>query len=259
MKDLSNENVIQVKKNGIQYLQFRKLLKYENKLKHCFTLKPLDFRNKSKDCDDYKKICDAIGVNFENIVHPKQTHTNIVCNVDINNESKDFESVDGLITDKKGKVLSLYFADCMPLLFYDPVKNVIGNIHSGWRGTVKKIGKVAIEKMISDYGCNPENIIACIGPTIRSCHFQVEDDVKDIFMDSFNNEDLIVKKEVIDGINKYYIDSVKANVDMFKNCGLIDENIVDSGICTVCNCDLIHSYRSEKNNSGRNASIMCLI
>lgn len=78
MKDLSNENIIHIKNNNIQYLQFKRLLQYQNKLKHCYTLKPLDFKNSIKDSDDYKKICKEININNENIVHPKQTHTKIV-------------------------------------------------------------------------------------------------------------------------------------------------------------------------------------
>ena len=171
----------------------------------------------------------------------------------------NFDEVDGLITDKKNKALSLYFADCTALFLYDPIKNVIGDIHSGWRGTVQKIGMVAVQKMQEEYNCNPEDIICCIGPTIRQCHFQVEEDVKDLFMQAFNDESIIKVGEVVDGKQKYYIDAVKANINMMKSCGLKEENIIDSGICTVCNSDILHSYRTEKQNAGRNAAIMCLI
>ena len=234
MKDLSNENIIHVKNNNIQYLQFKRLLQYQNKLKHCYTLKPLDFKNSTKDSDDYKKICKEININNENIVHPKQTHTKIVRIVNEDDESSNFDEVDGLITDKKNKALSLYFADCTALFLYDPIKNVIGDIHSGWRGTVQKIGMVAV-------------------------HFQVEKDVKDLFMQAFNDESIIKVGKVVDGKQKYYIDAVKANINMMKICGLKEENIIDSGICTVCNSDILHSYRTEKQNAGRNAAIMCLI
>jgi hypothetical protein len=259
MKDLSNENVVHVKKDGIQYLQFKRLLKYEDKIKHCYTLKDLDFRNKSKEDDDYKKICKELNINNENVVHPKQTHTNIVKVVNENSTSSDFVEVDGLITNKKNKILSLVFADCTSLFLYDPTKNVIGNIHSGWRGTVQKIGKIAVEKMEAEYGCNPQDIICCIGPTIRKCHFEVEDDTKDMFMKSFNDESIIEKTEIIGGKQKYHIDAVKANINMLKQCGLKEENIIDSGICTVCNSDILHSYRAEKDKSGRNSAIMCII
>lgn len=259
MKDLSNENVIHVKKDGIQYLQFKRLLEYKDKITHCYTLKDLDFKNKTKNSDDFKKICNELNINNDNVVHPEQTHTNIVEVVNENNISSDFIEVDGLITSQKNKVLSLVFADCTSLFLYDPIKNVIGDIHSGWKGTVKKIGKMAIQKMQTEFSCNPQDIICCIGPTIKKCHFEVEDDVKDIFMKSFNDESIIEKTDIKDGKQKYYIDAVKANINMLKECGLREENIIDSGICTVCNNDLLHSYRSQKNHAGRNSAIIALI
>lgn len=259
MMDLSNNNVIHVVKDGIQYLQFKRLLEYDDKLKHCFTMKDLNFKDKTLDDYDYRAICGALGVNYKSVVHPKQTHTSVVQVVNHDSVSKDFDEVDGLITSEGNKVLSLYFADCTALFLYDPVKNVIGNIHSGWRGTVSKIGRIAVEKMIKEFDCNPENIICCIGPTIRQCHFQVEEDVKNIFMEAFDDESIIKKGEVVDGKQKYYIDSVLANIKMLKNCGLKEENIIDSEICTVCNCKLLHSYRTDHENAGRNAAIMNLL
>ena len=106
MENLSNDKVIHVIKDGIQYIQFRKLLEYEDKLKHCFTMKDLNFRHKSIDDDDYKAICTELNINNNNIVHPKQTHTNRVEVVEKNSTSKDFYEVDGLIIEQKEKVLS---------------------------------------------------------------------------------------------------------------------------------------------------------
>ncbi|MBR2744523.1 MAG: peptidoglycan editing factor PgeF [Clostridia bacterium] len=258
MKDLTNESVIHVRKDGVQFLQFRKLLEYSDKIIHCYTLKPIDIKGKSKDDENYKMICNALELDYNNVVIPFQTHTN---NVDIvlkDSESGEFPETDGLITNEKNKILCASFADCTSLYLYDPVKNAIGNIHSGWRGTVAKIGKVAVEKMTKEFGSNPEDLICCIGPTIRQCHFEVEDDVKNLYMDAFGDESIIKKADIVNGKQKYFIDSVAAITKMLKQCGLKSENIIDSGICTVCNNDVLHSYRSEWNLSGRNASIICL-
>ena len=259
MEDLSNKNIIHVVKDGIQFLQFRRLLKYNDRLAHCFTMKPLNYKDKPFDDDNYKSICNALNLDYKNVVYPKQTHTNVVKVVKSNSRSEEFVEVDGLITSEKDKVLSLKFADCTALFLYDPVKNVIGDIHSGWRGTACKIGKVAVEKMVKEFNCNPADIICCISPTIRQCHFEVEDDVKKIFMEAFNDESIIKKGEVIDGKQKYYIDSVTANIKTLKNCGLKEENIIDSGICTVCNNKLLHSYRTDGNEAGRNTAIMSIV
>lgn len=257
--DFSNDNIIHVKDGDVEYIQFKRLLEYKDKLVHAYTLKPLDLKNKSQEDINYIKICKSLGLDNKNVIQPIQTHTN---NVDIAKEeskSSDFQDIDGLITSLKNKVLSAVFADCNSLLLYDPVKNVIGNIHSGWRGTVGRIGEVAINKMVDTYGCSPSDIICCIGPSIRQCHFEVEDDVRSLFFDAFQDESIIKIGEMKDGKQKYYIDSIKAITGMLIECGLHPDNIIDCGICTLCNKDYFHSYRDAKGDAGRNASIMCLI
>lgn len=266
--NLSNENVIHRKENGLEYLQFRELLKYEDILTHCFTLKPLDFGDNSnyeekKDVVDknYKAICNELNIDYKNIVRPYQTHTNNVKEVGENlgiflQENKE---IDGLITNKRNKVLSLTFADCTPIYLFDPLKRAIGNIHSGWQGTVKKIAKKAVEKMTGVYGSNPKDIICVIGPTIRKCHFEVEDDVKDIFLKEFRTmENIITKGEIKQSKQKYYIDTVTINKNMLMEMGINEENIIDCGICSVCNFDLIHSYRKDGKSAGRNTAMIML-
>lgn len=272
MTDLSNENIIHIKKNEMEYIQFRKLLEYEDILTHCFTLKPLDFGDNSnyevkKDLvtNNYKLICKELDVNYKNIVRPYQTHTNNVAEVkeNVGIFLNEFVDIDGLITNKSNKVLSLTYADCTPIYLFDPIKKVIGNIHSGWQGTVKQIAKKSIEKMVEVYGCNLYDIICAIGPTIRKCHFEVKDDVKEIFSNEFNKmNDIIYPIEVCDCNqqieHKYYIDTVKINKNIFMEMGLREENIIDSKICTVCNSNLIHSYRKEGKIAGRNTAIIML-
>lgn len=273
MKNLSNENVIHVKNGDVEYIQFRKLLEYSDVLTHCFTLRPLDFSgfdnyeaNKEKVEDSYKKICNELNIEYSNLCRPKQTHTDVVKTIEDGDEgiyNKKFYDVDGLVTNKKNKALVFCFADCTPLLFFDPVKNVISNVHSGWRGTLQTIGKNAVEKMVGDYKCNSKDIICCIGPTIRQCHFEVDEDVKDLFYNKFKDE-IEIEKYIV-GVaplgdpqikHKYYIDTVGINKQILLNIGLKEENIIDSKICSVCDEDKIHSYRAHGNSSGRNISIM---
>ena len=172
-----------------------------------------------------------------------------------------FFDVDGLVTNKKNKALVFCFADCTPLLFFDPVKKVIANVHSGWRGTLQTIGRNAVNKMVQEFECKPENIICCIGPTIRKCHFEVDEDVKDLFYNKFkddiNIDEFIEKSKEKEG--KYYIDTVGINRNVLLNIGLKEENIIDSKICSVCDEDKIHSYRAHGEKSGRNITIMELI
>ena len=90
----------------------------------------------------------------------------------------DYSDVDGLVTDEPGLCLTTFYADCVPLFFLDPVKKVIGLSHSGWRGTVGKIGKKTVEVMRSEYGCHPEDILAAIGPSICQTCYEVSGVVK---------------------------------------------------------------------------------
>ena len=269
MKSLSNKNIIHIKKNEFEYIQFKKLLEYKN-IEHCFTLKPLDFagnatyEEKREEVEKgLKLLSEEFNFDVKNICRPKQTHTDRVEKVEDGDEGiyiPKFDNVDGLVTDKVNKILMLGFADCTPLLFYDPIKNVIANTHSGWKGTLQSIGLKTVEKMQKEYGCNPEDIICCIGPHIRKCHFEVDSDVKDLFYNKFkdlgNIEEIIsYNKEK----NKYYIDTAKINKQILLKCGLKEENIIDSNICTVCNSDICHSFRAEKEFSGRAVAIIKLI
>jgi YfiH family protein len=168
--DLSNDNMIHIKKDGIEYLQFKKLLEYEDILTHVFTLSPLDFGNydiykdnKEQIIENYKKICKALELDHENIVRPIQLHSHNIKTVNkIGIYEEEYKNVDGLITNKKDQILSLTYADCIPLYFFDPNKKVIANIHSGWQGTLQRIGALAVEKLINEYNCNPKDLICAI-------------------------------------------------------------------------------------------------
>ena len=272
MKDLSNENVIQINKDGVQYLQFRKLLEYSDIITHAYSLgidknfrtarakdkEPLSKEERHKAINDYKKLANSIEIDYTNIIKPIQEHTKIVKRVDnkINSNEPDFDLeeyklTDGLITNKKNIALATTNADCILLLFFDPVKKVIANTHSGWNGTLQRISIETVKKMEEEYSCNPEDIICCICPSIRKCHFEVREDVEQLFYNEFKDlkerEQVIIKKENTD---KWLIDTVEINKIILKKAGLKEENIIDSRICSVCNSDLIHSYRAEGEQYG---------
>lgn len=277
--DLSNENIIHVKTKNNEFIQFRKLLEYKDILTHAYSLGiNLNFRtstiNKEKLPDEeynhalnsYKLLCDSINCDFRNIVKTNQEHTD--CVKKVNKKIKDGEpdfnlkeyySTDGLMTDKKDLILSTTNADCILLLYFDPVKKIIANTHSGWKGTLQRISVKTVEKMIEEYNCNPSDIICCICPSIRKCHFEVEKEVKDLFEDEFkdleNLREVIEKKEAY---KKWNIDTVLINQMILEKIGLKKEKIIDSGICSVCHSDIIHSYRVEKEGYGLNTALIGL-
>ena len=277
--DLSNENVIHVKDKDCEYLQFKRLLEYKDILTHAYSLGTnLNFRTSTikkeklpvkeynHAINSYKLLCDSIDCDYKNLVKTNQEHTDCVkiVNRKIKDREPDFNlkeyfSTDGLITDKKNLILSTTNADCILLLFFDPVKKIIANTHSGWKGTLQRISVKTVKKMKEEYGCNASDIICCICPSIRKCHFEVEKDVKDLFEKEFkdldNLKDIIEEKVPND---KWNIDTFLINQMILEKMGLKKENIIDSGICSVCNSNIIHSFRVEKEGYGLNTALIGL-
>lgn len=256
--DLSNSCVIHVKKGDIEYLQFRRLLQYEDKISHCFSLIGNSNNYQVNDGRNYPKLLECINLDYKGLVSIKnQIHSDIVKKVDIQNEN--YIEIDGLVTNKRGITIATREADCTPILLYDPVQNVVGNIHSGWRGTTKKICQKAIKMMIEEYKCEVTDIICLIGPCIGKCHFEVDEDVKEIFVNTFPNMKNCIEKTIIkEGKQKYNIDTTKINIELMKETGIKEENIENCNICTVCKSKNIHSFRATKDNSGRNTAIIGL-
>lgn len=257
--DLNNNNVIHVKQGDVEYLQFRELLKYSDKLQHAYSLKPLQFSDKNENSQsNYKRICEVLNIDSNQIIKSAQKHTDIVKDIKEYTNEK-FEFVDGFVTAKKNIPIVTKYADCTPIILYDKIKNVIGNVHSGWRGTLQKISVKAVKLMVEEYNCNSADIIVCIGPCIKGCHFQVEAD----FIDKFKKEFGAVEKyyklgEVVEGKQKYYFDTTKLIIDYLIETGIKKENIFDSNICTVCNVENMYSYRAEKEIADRNMNIVML-
>lgn len=279
-----------------QLLKFKKLDEFKDKVELVYSLKSYNngFKYEIKEnsivdvrLTKFDKIAQSLNIDKTKIILPKQTHTDNIriieekdiidsnnnCtkkdnldNIDSNLVTNLFyklRDIDGLITNVKGAILATTFADCTPLFFYDPIKNVIGNIHSGWPGTTKKIGAKAIDMLVKQMGCNPKNILCFIGPHIRKECFLVNDDVKEIFEKTFL--DICKKYNVIEETNlhnekgkQYRIDTTLINKIMLKEKGILEENIFDCNLCTVCNKDMFHSRRAEGINYEVNTGIMYL-
>ena len=257
------ENIIYRNNEGIEYIQFKRLLEYPE-VTHCYTMRSnnqLNFQIKNRDffnqsCD---KIYKCLELKNPLVVRPYQTHTD---NVKIVKKIEKLEDTDGIITNKKEIALITTSADCISLLLYDPVKKAIGSIHSGWKGTLKRIIIKAIEKMITEYHSKPEDIICCICPSIRQCCFEVDEDVKDLFYNKYKNlkniDEIIKLGDKKEDKQKYYIDTVKINIELLKNIGLKEKNIIDSNICTMCHSKEFHSYRADGKSFGVNGAIKAI-
>ena len=163
-----------------------------------------------------------------------------------------------MITNEPGIVLSTFYADCVPLFIVDPVKKAIGLSHSGWRGTVEKMGKVTIQKMTEEYGSNPEDIIAAIGPSICVDCYEVSMDVADAFKEAFKEADNLEQIVIPKSNEKAQLDLWQANLAVFLEAGVKRENIILPDICTACNKELLFSHRASNGKRGNLGAFLML-
>lgn len=219
---------------------------------------------------NYELIAGVLGVDKDRMCLSQQTHTTnvrVMTKEDAGNgivRPLPYTDVDGMITDVKGMTLVTFYADCVPLFFYDPEHEAIGLSHSGWRGTVGKIGKATIELMTKTYGTKPEKLLCCIGPSIcRNC-YEVSSDVVEEFEKAFG-EELLLNKEIIrhsvfhpNDPDKYMLDLWQANKAVFVEAGVREEHIEITDLCTHCEPKLFYSHRQMGGARGSLAAFMCL-
>lgn len=213
--------------------------------------------------ENYRRIAKTIGVSVEKMVCSDQTHTTNVRVVDERDagkgilKTKDYSEIDGLITQVPGLCLVTFYADCVPLLFVDPVKKVIASSHSGWRGTVGRIGKVTIEKMKEEFGCESDDIYVGIGPSICQSCYEVSADVIEQFQENFAEsdwKDIFYQKEN----GKYQLNLWKANERILLDAGIRQEHLAVTNLCTCCNSESLFSHRASQGKRGNLAAFIAL-
>ncbi|MCQ2449674.1 MAG: peptidoglycan editing factor PgeF [Clostridia bacterium] len=210
---------------------------------------------------NYEILCDAVGIDTAHLVLSKQTHTTNVRSVTSADcgtgySKVTFQDVDGLITDEPNVALVTQYADCVPLLFCDPVKRVIANSHSGWRGTAGRMGQVTVDKMVADYGCKREDIIAFIGPCIGPCCYEVDEPVYQAFCAAgLNYDDVFLPTTA----GHYMLDLPLANRIILLESGISEDHLDVTDLCTHCLHDELHSHRATGGKRGNMAAIIELI
>jgi hypothetical protein len=215
--------------------------------------------SKENVLNNFKKIAKTIGISVENMVYSKQTHTTNILKVNEHHKGmgivrdRDFDNIDGLITDRAGVCLVTSFADCIPVIIIDPVKRVVASLHSGWRGTVGNISQRALDIMAEDYGCIKEDCYGFVGPGICQDCYEISSDVADEFKNSYTGEetDVILKNGKNEG--KYNLDLLAANRINLANGGIKTCNIFTADLCTCCNPGFLWSHRA----TGGKRGLMC--
>ena len=268
------DRVLEIADKSVPLLYFP-ILENTGIVEHCFTTRAggvsegifdslnLSFTrgdDESAVMENYDRLAAALDTRKEQFVCTDQTHTTNVIRVGKEDcgygvtRQKPYTDVDGLVTDEPGEVLSTFFADCVPLYFVDTVNRAIGLSHSGWRGTVGRMGQRTLEKMATEFGTNPKDIVAAVGPSICQDCYEVSEDVAEEFIKEFSGhaDEILINK----GNGKYQLDLWKTNEIVLIEAGVKKENIAVTNICTCCNPDLLFSHRASKGKRGNLGAFM---
>ena len=210
---------------------------------------------------NYRIFCDTLGVDAEKCVLSKQVHRDdvkIVLEGDAGAgllRPQDYEA-DALVTNVPGLVLTIFSADCIPTLYYDPVSRCIGAAHAGWRGTARGIAAKTIRTMARIYGAEPQNIRAAIGPGISQCCFETTDDVPAAMREALGDAADAYMAQTENG--KWHVDLKAINAHFMRQAGVPAEHISISGACTACDTALYWSHRIVGDARGSQAAMICL-
>lgn len=256
-------------KDSVEYLTFP-LLEDSGLVEHLFTTRlggvsqgvyaslNLSFSqgdDGEKVLENYRRVGEVLKITAEDMVLSHQTHTANIRLVTGEDRGKglirprDYQDIDGLITRERGIALVTSFADCVPLYFVDPVQKAIGLAHSGWRGTVKRMGARMVEEMERCFGSRPEDLLAAIGPSICQECYEVGPEVAQAFGELERESGV---KLAIPGRKpeKYQLDLWLANGKILELAGIPREQIQVTDICTCHNPELLFSHRASGGRRG---------
>lgn len=210
--------------------------------------------------ENYRRVCAALGVPVESLVLSAQTHTDHIRRVGAQDAGAGilrpgFCDVDGLSTCDAGVTLVTFYADCVPLFFYDPVRRACALVHSGWRGTVQRIGEKAVEHMRAQYGSDPGDILAAVGPSAGPCCYEVSDDVALQLMRAGGSLDCLRLNE---RTGRLHADLWRVNERILLAAGILPQHLTVCRECTVCDGRLYYSHRRQGADRGSLAAFMTL-
>ena len=215
--------------------------------------------------ENFRRIGERFGKTPEDFVLSKQSHETMVLKVGTKDRGKgitkdrDYEGIDALITDEKGIILSCFSADCVPILFYDPIHKAVGACHSGWRGTKGKILQNVVEEMRKHFSSNPSEILIAIGPSISKEQYIVSEDLALSFLEDYPNCGEAAGSPIQRiSKDKFQLDLWDLNRRIALDSGIREEHISVSGYCTMENPELFFSHRYSQGKRGLQGAFICL-
>ena len=210
--------------------------------------------SKESVIENRRRITNCLSIKKDSIYDVWQVHSNrVILATGPRKPDQQHKKADAIITNNPGVTIMMLFADCVPIMMYDPKNNVAAITHAGWQGTVNRIVGETVISMRVKYACQPEDIIACIGPSICVDHYEIGEKVAKEVKRSFGNtQKILTKKE-----GKIYMDLQYANRIILQNNGV--KRIQNSNICTACNTSDWYSHRAENGQTGRFAAIITVL
>lgn len=196
--------------------------------------------------ENHTRVYAHLGVSADCVASPQQVHGNRVMLVAARDGGRLFPNTDGLLTAAPGVALLLRFADCQPILLYDPVHHAVGLIHAGWRGVAQGIARRAVEMMQEAFGTRPHELMAGLGPAIGPCCYTVGHNVAAAMGYALSNWDQVMSLE---GDDQWRLDLSAANTQQLSAVGV--QAIEDACLCTACHQDEFYSHRGDNGRTGR--------
>jgi YfiH family protein len=210
---------------------------------------------KARVYENRRRAYGLYGRDTPTVVHAHLVHGISVAAVTSQNNGTWLPHVDGIITNEPGCALTMNYADCTPIFLYDPVHQAIGLGHAGWQGAVKDLPGAMVQAMQTEFGSDPAQLIAGIGPTIGPCCYEVGEPVISAVHNAFTNpHSLLIPQS--SSLNPHF-DLPEANRRNLEKAGV--RQIEQSGFCTACRTDLFFSHRAEKGKTGRFGTIFILL
>lgn len=220
--------------------------------------KPRFTGDQESDYTEYRKELASSGEwKVNQFVFPRQSHSDQVVVINSDNRSAAISDTDALITNERGIFVCVQTADCVPVLLFDTQKKVVAAIHAGWRGTVSKIVQKTILRMAQEFDCNPDDLVAGIGPSIHMHAYEVGPEVVKSIEAGFPNSSSLLKPSLNTG--HAYFDLWEANKTVLIESGIAEENIEVMGLCSYEHSNLFYSARRDGSDTGRMVSGIKLV
>lgn len=216
--------------------------------------------------ENRRRFLSAVGLDFDRLVTAQQTHSDRVAVVTASDAGRGsrvyaegFDNTDALVTNVPGLPLMVFVADCTPVLLFDPVKQAVGAVHAGWRGSCDSIAARAVEAMTEAFGSRPEDILASIGPSINGADYEVGSELAEIFTARFG-EDVTRERGFVlrEGFGKEHLDLWAVNQYVLEQVGVPKENICNANVSTDSNHELFFSFRHDNGETGRLGAVIAL-